>query len=235
MAISYRLTSGAALVSLTLPILDMFLPPAPLRPRSIPPSGGAVAWDPCTLSVQLHPMYKLIALVFFGAFVVFILQGLRNRSGPRWLGVAGTLALSLWIESYWWRVSEGCVSNRSIAILLLWAGIAVLMFLHHVIQRPSGERVERRGSLPRRSEINRVVVRILVFMPIVWCVLNAIRPFDREPTLKERAIDLVQRCFSWATLVLFLVATALTMVATVARLRASMRAAGVNIPSSNRG
>uniref|UniRef100_Q01TR6 Transmembrane protein n=1 Tax=Solibacter usitatus (strain Ellin6076) TaxID=234267 RepID=Q01TR6_SOLUE len=224
MAISYRLTSGAALVSLTLPILDMVLPPAPLRLRSIPSSGGAVGWDPCTLVAQPGPMYKLIAFVWFGAYVVFILKGLRNRSGPRWLGVAGILALPLWIESDWWRVSAGCVSNRSVTILLLWAGIVALMFLHHVI-RPSGEGVERDSGRPPRW-INTAVVRVLVFMPIGWSVLNAIRPFDREPALKERAIVFVQRCFSWATLALFLVATALSLIATVARLRASMRPQG---------
>ncbi len=40
------------------------------------------------------PMYKLIALVWFGAYVMFIVQGLRNRSGPRYLGAAGALSLS---------------------------------------------------------------------------------------------------------------------------------------------
>ncbi len=239
MAISYRITSGAALASLSLPILEMFLPPAPLRPRPVPPSGGAVGWDPCTLWVQLDPMYKLIALVWFGSYVVFTFQGLRNKSGPRWLGVAGILALFLWIQSDWWRVSAGCVSDRSLTILLLWAGIVSLMFIHHVIQRPAGDLTERRDVLAsgvpgRVSSINRTVVRVLAFLPIGWSALNAIRPFDREPTLNERAIDLVQHCISWGTLALVLVATALSLVAIMIRLRASTRVAG-NIPPSNRG
>lgn len=237
MPISYRWTSGAALVLLTLPIVEMFLPPAPLRPRYIQPHSGAVGWDPCSLVAQLHPMYKLIVLVCFGAYVVFLVQGLRSRSGPRWLAVAGALALLLWIESDWWRVSAGCVSNRSIAILLLWAGTACLMFLHHLVQRPSGDFIDTREPPPtvlqgRLSRINRAVVPVLVFLPLGWSTLNAIRPFDREPTLKERAIDLLQRCLSWATLALVLIIVAFYLIVVVGRQRAALRAAGV-IPSSD--
>lgn len=230
MGISYRFTSGVALLSLAFPILDMALPPAPLRPRSMLPSGGAVGFDPCSMWAQLHPMYRLVALVWFGAYFVFLLRGLWNRSAPRWLAVAGALALFLWVESDWWRVSAGCVSNRSLVFLLVWAAMTDLLFLHHVIQRPTGTVAERRDFRGRISRINMAIARILVFMPIGWSALNAIRPFDREPTFAEKAIDLVQRCFSWTTLALFVATTALFLVMVVVRLRASMRAAGVNIP-----
>src|SRR5712691_11115297 len=88
-----RQVRAAALGSLALPIASEFLPPAPPRPRPVSVVSGSVVWDPCTLWVQLDPMYRLIALVWLGAYVVFTIRGLRNRSGPRWLGVAGVLAL----------------------------------------------------------------------------------------------------------------------------------------------
>jgi hypothetical protein len=86
--------------------------------------------------------------------------------------VAGALALFLWIESDWWRVSAGCVSNRSLVFLLVCAAITDLMFLHHVIQRPSGTVAERRDFRGRLSRINMGIVRILVFMPIGWSALK---------------------------------------------------------------
>ncbi len=110
-----------------------------------------------------------------------------------------------------------------------------MMFLHHVLQCPSGEVVERRGSLGRLSGINRIILRVLVFMPIGWSSLNAMRTFDREPTLQERAIDSLQHFFAWATLALFLVGTALSLVVTVVRVRSSMSADGINARSGNRG
>src|SRR5215475_1451144 len=91
MRISYRFTSGAAIASLALPITETFLPAAPQRPRPVPLEPGEVNWAPCSVWFQLDPMDRLIALVWFGAYIVFAFQGLRNRSAPRWLAVAGVL------------------------------------------------------------------------------------------------------------------------------------------------
>jgi hypothetical protein len=163
-------------------------------------------------------MEKLIVLVWLGAYVVFTSLGIRDRSGPRWLAVAGVSALILWIESDWWRISAGCVSSRNVAILLTWAGVVSVMFLHHIIQRPSALLGDTHPVSPRRlgtggqlSTANTVVVRVLVFMPVAWSVLNAFRTFDREENFKERAIVMVQDCISWATLTLFLISAALTL------------------------
>ena len=113
MRIPYRLTSGAALGALALPIVVAFLPRAP----------HAVGWDLCsTIDDQFEMMPKLVTLVWLGAYIVFIVHGLRNRSGPRWLAIAGVLALFLSIESHWWRISN-CSSSGSVAILFLCAGI----------------------------------------------------------------------------------------------------------------
>src|ERR1035441_5867865 len=102
MQIPYRLTSGAALAALALPIVSAFLPGSTPRLRPVPLQDGSIGWDPCFLWVQLHPMAKLVALVWLAAYVMFTLWGIRNRSGPRWLAVAGILAPSLWVQSQLW-------------------------------------------------------------------------------------------------------------------------------------
>jgi len=235
MAISYRATSGAAAASLAVPILEMLLPPAALPPKSILPEPGAVQWDPCTVWLQLHPMYRLVAVVCLGAVILFIIHGLRNRSGPVWLAIAGMLSVALWIQSGWWRVSDGCVSYRSLTALLLWAATTELMFLHHILQRPQTDVAGQHESRGRLRTINSVILRMVAFMPIGWSALNAIRPFDREPSSSERAIDLVQRCLSWGTLTLLLVATVIVLTAVVVRLRASTDAAAIDSQSNSRG
>jgi hypothetical protein len=217
MQIPYRLTSGAALAALALPIVSAFLPGSTPRLRPVPLQDGSIGWDPCFLWVQLHPMAKLVALVWLAAYVMFTLWGIRNRSGPRWFAVAGVLALSLWIESDWWRIAAGCYSSRSLTILFLWAGVVNLMFLHHLVQRHCGDLVAAHPLSPTGSEdgrqlraANAVVLRVLVFTPIAWSGLNALRTFHREPSLTERAIGVAQHCVSWAALALFLCAAILT-------------------------
>ncbi len=162
-------------------------------------------------------MAKLIALVWIVAYVIFVVRGLRNRSGPRWFAVAGVFALSLWIQSDWWRIAAGCYSDRYLAILFLWAGIVNVMFVHHVIQRPHGNPLSGHPLSPTRSETapqiraaNAAVIRGLVFAPVAWSALNALRTFDREPSLMQRAIAMLQHGVSWTALVLLVCAAILT-------------------------
>jgi hypothetical protein len=69
MGIPYRLTSAAALVSPALFLIPV--PPRPVHPLN--------QWDPCSLWPQIDPMYKLVALSWFGAYALFTIRGLRNR------------------------------------------------------------------------------------------------------------------------------------------------------------
>jgi hypothetical protein len=215
MRISYRITSAAALAALGLPTVNDLLPPAPPGPRLVPPAGGGLGWDPCTLWPQLGPMYKLTATVWLVAYVVFVIQGLRNRSGRRWFAVAGALALVLWAQSDWWRVSAGCYGSRRLAAFFVWAGVVILMFVHHVIRRP--HEVYSPGSpsssalllAPPLALACKCIWPALTFMPIAWSILNAFRPFNREPDFTERAIIAIQRCISWGTIGLALISVAL--------------------------
>jgi len=125
MKISYRLTSGAPLAALALPIVEAFLPREPRPP----------GFELCGLiDNQFATMPKLFALVWLGAYVTFTVQGLRNRSGPRWFAIAALPALFLSVKSHWWWISMGCSSSRNTALFLLWVGMVGLMFLHHAVQ-----------------------------------------------------------------------------------------------------
>ncbi len=220
MKISYRLTSGVALSALALLMVVASLSRAP----------RATGWDPCSdVDDQFDTMPKLVKLVWLGAYVVFTVRGLRKRSGPRWLAIAGVLALFLSIQSDW-RISAGCYSSRSVAIFFLWAGIVSFMFLHHAVQPQTTFLVGRGlGSFSGSHPANllrlawRGVLPALAFMPITWSALNTFRGLGWEPNLAQEAIATVQNCISWATFALFLIAAALLLTLLLIQLRSSMR------------
>jgi hypothetical protein len=215
MKISYRLTSGAALGALALPMVSAFLPSPPPRHLPMPVGTGEVGFDLCHVWVQLDPMCKLLVWVWFGAYVVFAVQGLRNRSGPRWLAIAGLPALFLWIQSDWWRISAGCYSTGSVILMFVWAGTVSLMFLHHAIARPANQDSGSPGSPApaRRFALARgAVLPALTFMPIAWNTLSLFRTFRDEQDRLQGAIAAVQLCISWTTVALAMIAAALLAV-----------------------
>jgi len=219
MKINYRLTSGAALGTVALAIVSSFLPRAT----------GTVGSVLCsTMDDQFDTMPKLVSLVMLGAYFVFIVQGLRNRSGPRWLAIAGVLALFLPIATDW-RISAGCYSTAGVAVRFLVAGVVGLMFLHHAFQPRTKFLVGHRsgsfgGSHPAISLrlACRGVLPVLVFMPIAWSALKLLWIFG-QPNLTQEAIVTAQRCISWATFALFLIAAALLLALLIIRLRSSLR------------
>jgi hypothetical protein len=221
MKIPYRLTSGATLGALALGMAVEFLARAP----------RAAGWDPCSMvDDQFGTMPELVRLVSLGAYVAFTIRGLCNRSGPRWLAIAGVLALFLSIKSDWWRISAGCYSSGSMATFFLWAGIVSLMFLHHAVQPQTTFLVGRiPGSLSGSHPASllrlawRRVLPALAFMPIAWSALNTFRGFGWQPNLAEEAIAAAQHCISWATFALSLIAAALLLSLLIIRLRSSMR------------
>jgi len=222
MKISYRWTSAATLGYLAMLIASAFLPLSPPRVGSAPVMCGLV-------DDQFESTHKLTALVWLVAFVVFTVQGLRNRSGLRWLGVAGVLALLSSIQRDWWRVSAGCYRKDHVAILLLGAGILSLMFLHHVVQRRSerlvGPRSVSSGGSRTGARINaakRGVVPVLVFMPIAWSALNALATLRHDPKLTVTIIT-IQGYISQATLWLFVLAASLLVFGFLVRLRPSTK------------
>ena len=77
---------------------------------------------------------RLATLLCFGAFPVCLVQGLRNRPAPRWLGIAGLIALPVVVNHQLWRMRLCSTAPHPIADFI-WVATIWLMFLHHAIQR----------------------------------------------------------------------------------------------------
>ena len=223
MKIPYKATSGAALGALALLFVPSAWMPVPSPPRS-------EGWDVvCGLiDDQWDTTPKLLVAVWLGAYVVFVRQGLRNRSGPRWLAIAGLLALFLWIESQSLWISGACGSPARATHVFLWAGIVSVMFLHHGFQRPA-KFVDRppsgssRGPGPADSlrRALRAVLPALAFLPIASFELRLLGRLGNDPT--QTAIGVVQNCISWVTFALFLIVIALLLGLLIVRLRNTIR------------
>ena len=82
MRISYRIGTGAALLSFAVSLaIGMLSHKPPQRVTSL-----TIAWDPCTMMRgQISAAVRVSALLWLGSFLVLIVQGLRNRSVPRWV------------------------------------------------------------------------------------------------------------------------------------------------------
>jgi len=202
MKIPYRITSGIALGTRLLDIAWEFLALAPRR--HIP------AWDPCSLWDQRAGMPKLFDVLCFGVFLFFVVQGLRNRPGPRWFAILGVPAFVLLIAADWWRISAGCYSTPNLVGRFIWVGAAELMLLHHAVQ-PRTQLQDRR----LRTAIYRSVVPAFLWTPVAWCLVNLLRALtpDRDPPL----IGSVQHCISWGALILFPLAVAVGLRAAAKR------------------
>lgn len=228
MKVPYRVTSGtAAAATIVLPVVSRYLPLRPARPLPQAPD-GSIVWDPCTAWVQYAPMYRLVLLVCIAAFTVFVVQGLRNRPGPRWLAIAGVPALAAAIMSDWWRISAGCYSTGGVAFVFLWAGIVSLMFFHHAVQPRATSPDELNSRLCSRSLAlaSRGIFRTLACLPIAWSILNGFRDVRRgdSGTFAQTAIVAIQHIIVWATVFLSLMAIAISFYWFVSRLRGATRA-----------
>jgi len=126
--ISYRWSSGTAVLAIAM--LSV-IPPNPTEVFS----GSGIHWDPCSMWEQMPQSARLATLVLFSAALAFLVQGFRNRSAPRWLAVAGLIALPIAVQHrMWWIVS--CYGPQARVWYSAAAGAVGLMFLHHIIQRP---------------------------------------------------------------------------------------------------
>ncbi|WP_321477418.1 hypothetical protein [uncultured Paludibaculum sp.] len=118
---------------------------------------------------------KLAVLVGSAAFLIFLVQGLRNRTGPRYLAMAGLSAVPLAVLGDWWRIGAGCYSTGGMVCAFTWLGSVSLMFLHHATQPCS----QASAECEQRSRFGRLCYDVLfpafVLMPLIWAVLNQFR------------------------------------------------------------
>jgi hypothetical protein len=132
--IPYRASAAAVLLSLALLIAIDFIPIKLPPPLAKPGAEYTSSWDPCSTWEQIPQTVRLAALLFFGALVVNLVLGLRNRSAPRWLAIAGLISLALLLNRQFRRFPN-CSDELHSAAGWVWILLVMLMFLHHAIQR----------------------------------------------------------------------------------------------------
>jgi hypothetical protein len=131
MRVQYRYSSGAVLLIIVMPLASALLPIEALHRTESNSTSGT--WNPCFMWEQVPPLVRISVLVYAVAFIVHLIQGLRNRAAPRWLGIAGLVSLAVTARSQLWRVM-GCYSGFDKIAFFLYIAFLGLMFLHHVVQ-----------------------------------------------------------------------------------------------------
>jgi hypothetical protein len=127
--ISYRWSTGAALLSIAMSILTgIFFHRSPESTVA-----STVGWDPCMMWEQMAVTVRLSALLCFGSFLVLIVQGLRNRSVPRLLSVVGLISFGVVTQHALWREMR-CDTQPGQVAFFIWIAAAVLMCLHQIVQ-----------------------------------------------------------------------------------------------------
>lgn len=76
---------------------------------------------------------RLSVLVWFGSFLVLIVQGLRNRSVPRWVAAVSLIAFGLTTYSKVWREMR-CDAPAGIVAFFVWTATVGLMCLHQILR-----------------------------------------------------------------------------------------------------
>jgi hypothetical protein len=223
--IPYRTTSGAALgTSLVLTVWTWL----PKSPPALPKHPGPGEWqfDLCTLSGQIGAIDRLAVSAGLVAFLVFLIQGLRNRTGPRPLALAGIAAIPWAVLGDWWRIRAGCYSLGGMICAFIWLGSVGLMFLHHAVQphRKATAEYEQLSRFGRRCY--DVLFPAFFAMTVVWAVLNQLRVMTYDGATVgavNSAILVAQEYVKWAWFVLAPIAGGVALHWMVVRLRRIVR------------
>jgi len=136
MRLSYRTTTALALTTFVLLLSgeSLFNPsrvPVPEAAAEV----GVVRSDPCMMWEQIPATVRLSAFVWFGSFLVLLVQGLRNRPVPRWLAIVCLIALVPSVNHELWRVQR-CYTTLNAVAFWIWISAVAVMCLHQVVQRP---------------------------------------------------------------------------------------------------
>jgi hypothetical protein len=152
-------------------------------------------------------MHRLMVILSFGAVVVLTIQGLRRRSGPRWLPILGLAALIVSIEDEWWQITK-CYSFAS----NVWLTVPVMVLLHHTFQRPI-----QPLSLNRPTRLARFASAIVLggfaSLVLIWFILSQFMLIvaTSHPRLVEDIIFRVDPPIGFTSLILFPFAAAITL------------------------
>jgi hypothetical protein len=195
-------TSGIVLCAILVAIISSFVPQPPPGGTQGVVEPGVARWDPCSLRVEYGSMHRLVLLVAFGTVGVFTVQGLRNRSGPRWLAIVGLLSLVLGVEEDWWELP--CYRTASLASLFACLGAAGVMLLHHTAC-PARENRIFLEVLQLWRQPGWCVLLIFVSILVIWFIAYqaALLVPRHKVELAQTIINTIQRDIGWLEMTLF--------------------------------
>ena len=139
MKISYRWS--------TIPVLLLPLGSAAFTSLFERSAGATADLSPCYLWEQLPVVTRLSALLFLPSFPILVVQGLRNRSVPRWMSAACLLGFAGVLQHEMWR-SLACRNRFEMVSSLFWAGTVVLMCVYQIFGQTTTGRVMLDANWP---------------------------------------------------------------------------------------
>ncbi len=94
MRFSYRLTSVLVIAIYVIwAASEALLNSSPTRVLKENLETGVIQFDSCLMWEQIPAAVRISNLLWFGSLLALLVQGMRNRSAPRWLAIACLMAL----------------------------------------------------------------------------------------------------------------------------------------------
>jgi hypothetical protein len=136
MRISYRAVSSLVVTALVLiSAIGFLFDKSPVSVPTTVSGTGIVQFDPCMMLDQIPASVRLDTFVWCGSFLALLVQGMRNRSAPRWLALVCLVALGPIVSQEYWRLQH-CYTKLGTGIFWIWISAVSLMCLHQILQRP---------------------------------------------------------------------------------------------------
>ena len=143
-------------------------------------------------------MERIETLVFLIAFFLFVVSGMRNRPGPRWLAIAGLAALPLSLQTMWWKIGMGCYVIASLVPSFTSMALIAVMFIHHAVRPGVATITGGRRLHPALA---------LVWLPIARSCINVVKwQWLAKDSGTAKALGVMLTRISWAEVLLLPVA-----------------------------
>jgi uncharacterized membrane protein YhaH (DUF805 family) len=150
MRISYRVVSAVVLATfLSLYVIGLLFDKA-LVPAAKVAEPGVVQFNVCNMWEQIPATVRLSTIVSFVTTLILLVQGLRNRSVPRWLAALCLVAPFPSINHEYWQRQE-CYTKFGATLFWICVFAVGLMCLHQIFQRPPTKKAAP-TSRPKEAE-----------------------------------------------------------------------------------
>jgi uncharacterized membrane protein YhaH (DUF805 family) len=150
MRASYRTVSSIVATIFVLVFAIEFLFDKALVPAKTVAEPGVVQFNVCTMWEQIPATVRLSTIVSFVTTFVLLVQGLRNRSVPRWLAALCLVAPFPSINHDYWQRQE-CYTKFSATLFWICIFAVAVMCLHQIFQRPPTKKAAQ-TSRPKETE-----------------------------------------------------------------------------------